>query len=167
MDWMETLIAALMIFLILALIIYVVAYIVQGLFLTKVAKDNLVDKRWMAWVPVLQDFYLGYVVGTATQDINFWYTYLAATLGGMICSMVSVAMDVSFLTAIGSIAIYAVAIMAMYKIFKIYFKDSAIWMTILCAIFSIAALIIKIIIICKKDFIPEIETVETKDIYNL
>lgn len=120
------------IFMLVAVIIGAIMFVIQGLFLYRLGDMVDDNDKWKAFVPVFNVFYRGKMAAVMTKDEKFYETYKTvvsvALIGMFILSFFTpMAMFVPML----SLAMLVMIVMANYRIFTAIYPDSALLMTIL------------------------------------
>jgi len=133
-------------------IIYAFEYVCKSLFLYKIADANKLKNKWMAWVPILQEFYIGEVAGELNGDKKFTEQYTIAMISGFLLYAGTLFFEMHYIISLtGILLILIFEMIAFYKIFKRCIPDLAVLFTILIIINPVSS-IIEIIFICNKEW---------------
>ena len=149
------------------LLIALAAYIINGLFLSKVGKDLNRTDKWMAWVPICNILYLGKLAEKVSGKIGFYKKYMISVIcylclafvsgivSGQSFSFVSSSYDThnsaiasifALLMAASAIVFIVFDCIAIYDVFKFYDADRATMYLILSILIPLSSLIICIIL---------------------
>ncbi len=137
---------------IIALIMALASYIVNGLFLMGIAKEHNIENPWMAWVPVLNSYYFGKVAGSITNDNNYVKNYLISFIAYIVLVTITGATEsaiLGLLMGIAAIAFIVFYFIGLNKIYKVYVPQSATVFTVL-SIITIVQFVLMIYLLTSK-----------------
>lgn len=144
----------------------IISYIINGLFLSKTGRDLDDESRWMAWVPVVNSYYVGKLGAIISNDEAFFQKFKLSFFGTLIISFIQGAMmpilsrsnsggvaAVSMLISLVSIActvfFVVMTYIAWYRIFSFYAPDKATLYIVLSLLVIFAHQVIQIILMSR------------------
>lgn len=137
----------------------VVKYVLGSIGLYTIAKNRKFDNPWLAWIPIARDYYIGRIADdinatmakrsnlrkiilalAATQfGVSFISGFITAILAavGMAPLASVIALSLSAITYLATIAYAVIYFISLYKVYKEYTPSNAVLFEVLSIIFSI------------------------------
>lgn len=135
-------IAALGGFLIVAVIVGIILYILASIGLYTMAKNKGLNNPWMAWIPYLRNYKFGEILNDKVSIAGLvipaarWIMVIAPIVVSLLGSFRSDSGVVSTLITIVAIVYYIYLMAANYRLYKLYKPESAVVYTVLTVIFA-------------------------------
>ena len=128
-------------FLIVAVIIGIILYILASLGMYTMAKNKGLNNPWMAWIPYLRNYKFGEILNdkVSIAGLQIPAARWIMVFGPIVISLLgSIRSDSSVMTTVISIVVivyYIYLMAANYRLYKLYKPESAVLYTVLNVIF--------------------------------
>lgn len=131
----------------------IVEYIINGIFLMKIAEDYNIENKWMAFVPIANAIYIGKIAGIISNDKEISKKVNISIIAMFILALITGLTDLAIMSLFYFIAIIVYSIfyyICLYRIYLRYAYNNAVLFTVLSIIFAVAADVIKVYLIVTK-----------------
>ncbi|MBR0384544.1 MAG: hypothetical protein IJH61_07645 [Eubacteriaceae bacterium] len=129
-------------FLIVAVIIGIILYILASLGLYTMAKNKGLNNPWMTWIPYLRNYKFGEILNDKVSIAGLqipaarWVMVCAPIVLSLLANIRSDSTAIVTVTGILTIVYYIYLMAANYRLYKLYKPESAVLYTVLTVIFA-------------------------------